>query len=246
MTNKYWTKQWNFLEGCTPVGREGGCRFCWAESMAHRFGKYWGIPKVNLDILEHGIKNWRNPQIVFICNTSDLFHEAVNMEIISKAFEQMWRNSKHTYLILTKRPDKLVEFLSYYFAPDITPIIRSNCWLGATVENQLQADIRIPKLLSCGKKWNYWLSIEPMLSEINLRPEWLKQIKSVVIGMENAGKNHVLSQIFTLMMYAGNFIIGVFHFLLNRDMKIGQTSYKSMSIKEICLKGNNILFQTLS
>ena len=188
MTNKYWTKQWNFLEGCTPVGREGGCRFCWAESMAHRFGKYWGIPKVNLDILEHGIKNWRNPQIVFICNTSDLFHEAVNMEIISKAFEQMWRNSKHTYLILTKRPDKLVEFLSYYFTPDITPIIRSNCWLGATVENQLQADIRIPKLLSCGKKWNYWLSIEPMLSEINLRPEWLKQIKSVVIGMENAGK----------------------------------------------------------
>lgn len=42
-----------------------------------------------------------------------------------------------------------------------------NIWFGVTVENQIQADIRIPILLDT-KVTNRFLSIEPLIDEVNI------------------------------------------------------------------------------
>jgi protein gp37 len=68
-----------------------------------------------------------------------------------------------------------------------------NIWHGVTVCTQAEADERIPELLKVpGKKW---ISIEPMLGPIDLKPQWLReahtlnqQISLCVVGGES-GKN---------------------------------------------------------
>lgn len=47
-----------------------------------------------------------------------------------------------------------------------------NVWLGVSVEDQAAADARIPLLLECPAAVR-WISAEPLLGPIVLRPEWL-------------------------------------------------------------------------
>ena len=58
-----------------------------------------------------------------------------------------------------------------------------NVWVGVSVENQEQADKRIPDLLATPAAGR-WLSCEPLLGLLNLSP-WLSGIKWVVIGGES-------------------------------------------------------------
>lgn len=180
MSNKYWSKTYNVVEGCSPASI--GCQFCWAETMAKRFNLYWGTPSIKWKDLPR----YRKPQTIFICNTSDLFHEGVDKYEVIKArvMGEIRDNPQHTFLMLTKRTKQMRNFIDEAFNPSDY----KNLYLGATICNQQEADEKIPELLGCGEDWNYWLSIEPILGEIVLKDEWLKQIKSVVIGEENAGK----------------------------------------------------------
>lgn len=80
---------------------------------------------------------------------SDLFHELVSTEFIIEAFERMEHYKQHTFLVLTKRPERIEPVLFgqegnfYMGGGDYMP----NVWLGTTIENQEMADIRIPLLI---------------------------------------------------------------------------------------------------
>ena len=80
------------------------------------------------------------------------------------------------WLLLTKRPENFARFLPpsssslVEFADDGPVGVRRNVWLGVTVENQEQADRRIPLLLSTPAKLRF-LSVEPMLGPVDLRPK---------------------------------------------------------------------------
>ena len=69
---------------------------------------------------------------------------------------------KHTYLVLTKRPERAYDILRCYHKV-------SNIWLGVTAENQEQADKRIPVLLQIPAAVRF-VSVEPMLSKTDLSP----------------------------------------------------------------------------
>jgi hypothetical protein len=58
-----------------------------------------------------------------------------------------------------------------------------NIWMGVSVENQEQADLRIP-LLRQSPAMNLWISAEPLLGEVHLR-QHLHQIRWVVVGGES-------------------------------------------------------------
>jgi len=96
-------------------------------------------------------------------------------EWVKKIWIVMMENKQHTFQILTKRPERMRQFLEEYApVPAMTGyeygkgFLPKNIWIGVTAENQKEADTRIPTLidLPAAKKF---VSIEPMLEEINLK-----------------------------------------------------------------------------
>lgn len=116
-------------------------------------GRYWDKP-FNIPLKR------KKPTVYAVWN--DLFHEAVPWTFQNEAYGVMLEPSYHTYLVLTKRPRKMLEVM-----PGFTMEFPPNIYHGLTICNQEEADEKIPIFLQVpGKKF---LSIEPMLSEINIR-----------------------------------------------------------------------------
>jgi protein gp37 len=108
--------------------------------------------------------HWRKPRRVFVCNMGDLFHEAITDEQLDEVFGVMAGLARHQFLLLTKRPARMREYLSVvHDAWQTLP----NVWLGVTVCNQEEADRNIPILLATPAAMR-WVSIEPMLGPVDL------------------------------------------------------------------------------
>lgn len=183
ITKIEWTEEtWNPITGCTK--RSAGCRFCYAERMAHRLNamgqeKYKDGFAVTLHEDELDKPNhWRKPRQVFVCSMGDLFHEDVPDNFLDKVMEVIKRTLKHTYQLLTKRPERMAE----YFAGREIP---ENVWLGVTVEGaEYKSRIDILRSLDATIKF---LSCEPLLNDLgNLD---LTGIDWVIVGGESGGKD---------------------------------------------------------
>jgi protein gp37 len=177
-----WTEStWNPVTGCTKLSE--GCRHCYAERMARRL-KAMGqanyvngfIPTVHEHVLSAPLR-WKRPQMVFVNSMSDLFHEAVPVAFIRRVFSVMQQCPAHTFQVLTKRSDRLVDIATSLPWP-------KNVWMGVTVEHADYA-FRIDHLRQtlAGTKF---LSIEPLLGPIpNLD---LTGIHWVIVGGESGPK----------------------------------------------------------
>jgi protein gp37 len=168
---------WNPMSGCSPVS--AGCANCYAERMARRnlHPANDGRPPFAVRLHPERLGTpyrWREPRRIFVCSTGDLFHEDVSFEFIQRVFIAAQDNPRHTFLFLTKRPERMREFIAK-FAPvpamtgvrwgeDYKP---RNVWFGVTAENQEQADARIPVLLSIPAARRF-VSIEPMLGPVDI------------------------------------------------------------------------------
>jgi protein gp37 len=145
-TSIEWTDAtWNPVAGCTVL--TAGCTNCYAMRMAARLEamgtpKYQGLTrksgkravwtgKIRLDEKSLEVPNaWSKPRKVFVNSMSDLFHDDVPVEFIAKVWAVMKATPRHTYQILTKRPERMAEVLS------ASPFeVLSNVWLGTSVED---------------------------------------------------------------------------------------------------------------
>lgn len=182
-----WTDAtWNLFVGCSVVSP--GCKNCYAMRTAWRLGhnpqtpQYAGLTeKVNgkpvfngkVNFVEHLLLKplrWRTPKMIFVNSMSDLFHENIPDEQIDKAFAVMARCPHHFFQILTKRPERMRDYMirpgrgydgkwiespgmgardgirrelvrmGLYFGLDDWPL--PNVWLGTSVEDQKRADER--------------------------------------------------------------------------------------------------------
>lgn len=174
-----WTgSSWNPVTGCSKVSP--GCRFCYAERMAHRLQKmqqkkYKNGFKLTLhyEEIERPL-NWKKPQTIFVNSMSDLFHENIPKAFILKMFEVMQKAHWHTFQILTKRSKRLLEL-----APELP--WPQNIWVGVTVENsdyiyRLDDLGKIPAFIK-------FVSMEPLLGPISRFP--YKKIDWVIVGGES-------------------------------------------------------------
>ena len=179
-----WTDAtWNPVVGCTRVS--AGCDHCYAFQLhdqryvAWRRGHWPTAPEQyrqpfsNVRLLPARLDDplhWRRPRRVFVNSMSDLFHPDVPDEFICRIFEAMLFAEKHTFQILTKRAERMRQFITEIWPRwakiYATPVL-PNVWLGVSVEHQAAADERIPLLLQTPAAVRF-LSCEPLLGPVDL------------------------------------------------------------------------------
>jgi len=118
--------------------------------------------------------SWKKSRLVFANSMSDLFHEEVSVEFIQQVFETMRRAYWHTFQVLTKRSERLVDLAPSLAWP-------SNVWMGVSVEDSDVVE-RIDHLRKVGSAVRF-LSLEPLLGplpDLNLRG-----IHWVIVGGES-------------------------------------------------------------
>lgn len=176
--------------GCVRVSP--GCKNCYAESIAKRYGHdVWGV-KTDRRFLSDN--HWKQPlqwnkkaqqqgvrMRVFCASMADVFE---NNELLEAPRHRLWQLIAATpmldWLILTKRPENMLPLAPWH---EKWP---SNVWAMTTAENQQYAEKRIPKLIEIPARVR-GLSIEPMLGKVDLSP-WLADIQWVIVGGESGGK----------------------------------------------------------
>ncbi|OUM89023.1 DUF5131 family protein [Parageobacillus thermoglucosidasius] len=178
-SNIEWTDAtWNPVTGCTKISE--GCRNCYAARMAKRL-QAMGNPRYengfsvtfHYDLIDLPLK-WKKPRRIFVNSMSDLFHNDVPFEFIEKVFETMTKAHWHTFQILTKRSERLLELSSQLPWPP-------NVWQGVSVENS-SVTFRIDHLRKVPAKVRF-LSIEPLIGPID--DLQLEGIHWVIVGGES-------------------------------------------------------------
>lgn len=115
------TETWNPTTGCNKVSR--GCKNCYAEKMHKRLkgmkekGYEEGFLKGAVEqphTLTRPLK-WKSPQRIFVNSMSDLFHENVSFDFIDKVIGVMYQCPQHTFQVLTKRPEIMLEWSKRYW-----------------------------------------------------------------------------------------------------------------------------------
>ena len=186
--------------GCTKVSP--ACDNCYAEAFEARFGRGWG-PHAG----RRRTKTWGNPvkwnkrldgtgrrERVFCASLADVFDNSPG--ITSGWRGDLWALIRSTpnldWLLLTKRPQNIAKMLPDEYGVGTWGDGWANVWLGTTVENQTEADRRIPHLLDVPAPVRF-VSCEPLLGSVNLRPSmgWLgaDAINWVIAGGES-GANY--------------------------------------------------------
>lgn len=218
-----WTDaSWNPLRARLP-GEEGratgyacvkvspGCANCYAEELneTQRWGRGTGLPYTlpALGQVAHVLDEetltqplrWRRGRRIFLSSMTDVFGEWVTDIQLEMIFDVMEQTPQHTYQVLTKRPERMREFLRHRKQREIdyaeafkhTPTVAMQnspaakaarrradaagwptIWVGVSVEDQARADERIPILLDTPAAVRF-LSVEPLLEAVDIGvPTW--------------------------------------------------------------------------
>jgi protein gp37 len=183
-----WTgRTWNAVTGCDRTSP--GCDNCYALTMAKRLKAMGsahyqndGDPRTSgpgfkvtchddaLDIP----RKVRKPTTWFVNSMSDLFHPDVPAEFIAAMWDTMATTPRHTYQILTKRPQRMAKFMEYW------PVL-PNVWLGTSIESDrytFRADY-----LRASPAAVRFLSLEPLLGPLPSLD--LSEVDWVIVGGES-------------------------------------------------------------
>ena len=174
---------------------------CYAEAINRRLGtgidyQAQNVSKVEMYLDEKILASplrWARGRRIFWNSMSDTFGDFVPDTWIDRMFAVCALTPQHQHLFLTKRAERMRDYLSYqnYRSPSMPDTVcevignisgldprktcdsdkpgwpLSNVWLGVSVEDQRRADERIPLLLETPAAVR-WISAEPLLGPVSL------------------------------------------------------------------------------
>jgi len=169
------TRVWNPVTGCTNT-----CKFpCYARRFANRLKSHpnkaiahkyrLGFkPTVHYELFFEPRK-WRNPERVFVCSMGELFDPTLTSDAFLKLADIMSEfTGKHTFMLLTRRPMVMLEWVNQFCTKHKIDQLPDNIWCGVSVSNQQEANLLIPILLNVQAKVKF-VSIEPLTEYIMLK-----------------------------------------------------------------------------
>ncbi len=176
-------RHWALVTGCSPCSE--GCEHCWAAAQARRWKRDFSF-RYHPERLD-APGRIRKPSVIGVAFGGDLFHDGVPDEFILNALRVMIDESRHVFVLTTKRPARMAKVLMGWLAGERRAFRAGHIWLGVTVENQARADERLPHLERLAEAgWNTWVSAEPLLGRLSL-PAWVGERSGVVAGCESRG-----------------------------------------------------------
>lgn len=178
---------WTLVVGCDPLSP--ACAKCYAALMAARLeamgvqkyqglatrvgniGKWTGEVRFDESVLDLPLRT-RKPGRWFLTSMGDIAHQKVTDAQIGLAFGVMTQAGHHTFMVLTKRIERLAALLTGTPLPNVV--------IGCTAENQEQADKHLPHMRAIAARgWRTFVSYEPALGAVNWDGwEFLEQLIS--------------------------------------------------------------------
>ena len=205
-TIEWATDVWNPVTGCTKISP--GCAHCYAERMSKRLAGRFGYPAddpfavtLHRNRLNQPL-HWKKTRKIFVDSMGDLFHEDVPFAFIHEVFEVMDEADHHIFIILTKRPQRLYEFMNEWIpnAYGVPFVPLANVWLGVSCEDQATFLDRVPTLMQTSAAVRI-ISMEPLLGPIQMLDHllgrerywggdayWEPLIDQVIVGDESGPK----------------------------------------------------------
>lgn len=212
-----WTDEtWNPIRGCQRVNTD--CINCYAERLAatrlQRLDSYKAVAVMTPDgprwtgtvILDHAKLlqplRWKRPRRIFVNGMSDLFIDHLANDQIDQVVAVMAMTPQHTYQVLTKRPKRMAEYLSfegrgqyrelllqqaqrrifkdgvmYRMGLGVWPL--PNVWWGVSMGHQKAVEAFRPDVLRCRDHAAVlWVSAEPLTEAIDLVPYFPRELET--------------------------------------------------------------------
>lgn len=156
---------WNPWMGCHKVS--AGCKNCYMFRDMPHYGKDPNVVVRSKTTFDAPLKWAKSGKVadgarIFTCSWSDWFIAEAD-EWRDQAWEIVKKTPQFTYLILTKRPERISDHLPADWGAGYL-----NVWLGTSAENQEQADKRIPQLLAAAAAIHF-VSAEPLLGSLDIQ-----------------------------------------------------------------------------
>lgn len=193
-----------------------GCKACYAERISRRgWPKLSGpFPGYTVNALTTGdfvlderklaqvLKSKKHGRM-FWGDMTDNFGEWVKDAWLDRIFDVCLKTPNIIHMFLTKRADRLQKY---------QPPVAKNIWLGVSVENQEQADIRIPLLLQTSASVLF-ISAEPLLDEIRLKMPSGRKLDWIISGAESGPRARPMNEdwVRSLRNYCAEFDIAFFY-----------------------------------
>lgn len=179
--------------GCEKVSP--ACKFCYAEyfSDVRYKNHHWGPGSTRR---EFGDKHWNEPlkwnrmakeagiQLKVFCGSMcDWAEDHPDVGVWRERLFQLIEDTPHLiWLLLTKRPENIMRFIPKGWKD----VKQHNVWFGTTVENQEQANKRIPELWKVPAHVRF-LSMEPLLSFVDISNKGINNGYSVPTRYTESG-----------------------------------------------------------
>jgi protein gp37 len=154
-----WTDAtWNIARGCSKVDED--CKFCYMYRQSLSGTRYNPLEIKRTKTVFNLPLTIKKPSKIFASSLTDFFHPAID-SYRNEVWEIIRKCPQHTFQILTKRPERITQYLPPDWGDGL-----DNVWLGTSVggPNGLQ---RIEDLKSVKAKIKF-LSLEPLHAELDL------------------------------------------------------------------------------
>lgn len=163
-----WTDHtWNWARGCRKVSE--GCKFCYMmrDGSVHKYD-FNTVTRTKPNTFNSPLKYPPGPARVFVSSLTDWAIEEID-EYRAEAWEIIRQRRDLTFMLLTKRVDRILHCLPEDWSPENYPHV----WLGVTIENQKRANERLYKFLQIPAAVHF-VSYEPAIGPVDFSKVFYK------------------------------------------------------------------------